>query len=82
MVGCRKLVRQVNDRRETWLEMARRHVSEGESRIVLQISIIATLEEGNHTESAALSRRVLETMRTSLDMAKRDLTRIESQSKR
>ena len=78
MVGCRKLVRQVNDRRGTWLEMARRHVRQGESRVVLQMSIITTLEEGNHTESAALSRRVLETMRISLDMAKCDLTRFES----
>ena len=66
---------------ELELEILRRHVREGKSRVALQISIIETLDEGNHIKAAALARRVLEAMRISLDMSKQHLLRIELQSK-
>ena len=72
----------MSDRYEAMLEKARRHICECEARIALQTSIIAMLEEGNHTEAAALARRVLETMLTSLDIRKQILLMIEAQSKR
>ena len=50
------------DRPETVLEMARRHVREGEARLTRQIAIVAQLERDNHTE-AALATKVLETIR-------------------
>ena len=69
------------DRAETVLEMARRHVLEGEERLARQIAIVAKLERDNHTE-AALATKVLETIRLSLDMWERHLSRLERRSKR
>ena len=66
-------VNEVIDRPETVLEMARRHVLEGEERLARQIAIVAKLERDNHTE-AALATKVLETIRLSLDMSKRHLS--------
>jgi hypothetical protein len=41
-------VNEVIDRPETVLEMARRHVLEGEERLARQIAMVARLED-NHT---------------------------------
>ena len=70
------------ERPETVLEMARRHVCEGEKRVERQKAIIAAMDKGNYTRAAALGRQVLETMRASLDIAKRHLQRLEIQSER
>jgi hypothetical protein len=72
----------VIERPETVLEMARRHVCEGEKRVERQTAIIAAMDKGNYTRAAALGRQVLETMRASLDIAKRHLQRLEIQSER
>ena len=69
------------DRPETVLEMARRHVREGEARLTRQIAIVAKLERDSHTE-AALATKVLETIRLSLDMWEGHLSRLERRSKR
>ncbi len=74
-------VNEVIDRPETVLEMARRHVLEGEERLVRQIAMVAKLED-NHNETAALGRKVLEAIRISLDMSKRHLSYLERRSKR
>jgi hypothetical protein len=60
----------VIDRPETVLEMAQRHVLEGEERLTRQTAIVAKLERNNHTE-AALATKLRETIRLSLDMSKR-----------
>jgi len=54
----------VIDRPETVLEMARRHVLEGEERLARQIAIVAKLERNSHTD-AALATKVLEAIRLS-----------------
>jgi len=73
---------EVIDRSETVLEIARRHVREGEERLARQIALVAKLERDNHTEPVALATKVLETIRLSLDMSKRHLSRLETRSKR
>jgi hypothetical protein len=72
----------VIDRPETVLEMARRHVLEGEERLARQIALVAKLERDNHTEAAVLGSKVLGAIRLSLDMSKRHLRNLESRSKR
>jgi hypothetical protein len=74
--------RPVSEPPETMLEMARRHVCEGEKRVERQMAIIAAMEKGNYTRAAALGRQVLETMRVTLDVAKHHVQRLEIQSKR
>jgi hypothetical protein len=71
----------VIDRPETVLEMARRHVREGEERLARQIAIVAKLERNSHTD-ATLATKVLEAIRLSLDMSKRHLADLERRSKR
>jgi hypothetical protein len=61
--------------------MARRHVLEGEERLARQIAMVAKLED-DHTETAALGRKVLEAIRISLDMSKSHFSRLERRSKR
>ena len=70
------------DRPETTLEMARRHVREGEERLARQIAMVAKMERDNHTEAAALGSKVLEAIRLLLDMSRRHLRDLESRSKR
>ena len=70
------------DRPETVLEMARRHLLEGEARLARQIALVRKLERASHTEAAVLATKVLETIRVSLDMSKHHLTDIERRAKR
>ena len=70
------------DRPETVLEMARRHVLEGEERLARQVALVAKLERASHTDAAALGSKVLEVIRLSLDVSKRHLHDLESRSKR
>jgi len=76
-LGPEPRISTVIDRPETVLEMARRHVLEGEERLARQIAIVAK----NHTD-AALANKVLEAIRLSLDMSKRHLADLERRSKR
>ncbi len=55
-------------RPETIVEMAQRHVSEGEERLTRQATIVVAMEGGGHHGQAALARRVLENMRTALEL--------------
>ena len=64
------------------MEMARRHVRDGEERIARQEAIVVTTLTGNSPpEAAILARVLLETMRSSLELAKDHLRRIEERSK-
>jgi len=67
--------REMSDRPETLLELARRHVREGEARLARQDATVAELDK-----MADLGREVRETIRTSLDLAKRHLQQIEERS--
>jgi hypothetical protein len=80
-LGPEPRISTVIDRPETVLEMARRHVLEGEERLARQIAIVAKLERNSHTD-AALATKVLEAIRLSLDMSKRHLADLERRSKR
>lgn len=71
----------VSAHHETAVEMAQRHVREGEKRITRQEAMVAELDRDNHPEAATLGRKVLETMRSSLDLMKRHLQAIEEQLK-
>ena len=66
---------------ETILEMARRHVREGEERIARQEGVLAKLDRDNHPQAAVLGRAVLETMRLSLNLSKQHLRALEEKSK-
>jgi hypothetical protein len=72
---------QMDSRRETLLEMERRHVREGTKRITRQEAIISKLGDGNRSDTAILAKEILVTMRSSLDFAKRRLRQIEELSK-
>ena len=67
---------------ESLLEMARRHVREGEHRVARLETIIADLERAGHADSAGLGRTALATVRTSLHEMKRHLRGIEARAKR
>ena len=71
----------VSAHHETAVEMAQRHVREGEKRIARQEAMVAELDRDNHPEAATLGSKVLETMRSSLDLMKRHLQAIEEQLK-
>ena len=71
----------VSTHHETALEMARRHVREAGKRIARQAAIVAELHRDNHPEAATLGRKVLETMRSTLNLMKRHLRAIEERSK-
>ena len=62
------------------LEMARRHLLEGEERLARQVALVAKLERASHIDAAALGSKVLEVIRLSLDVSKRHLHDLESRS--
>jgi hypothetical protein len=72
----------VSDPPETQLPIARRHVREGEKRVVRVALLIDEMDEEKHPKAAVLARVVLDTMRTSLEFWRRRLIRIESRMKR
>jgi hypothetical protein len=51
---------------ESELEIARRHVREGEARVARQEEIVADLERAGHTKATEHGRMVLETIGISL----------------
>ncbi len=63
----------MQDRGETMLELAQRHVLEGEDRVARQRAVIATMERDHHAETAATAREVLATLEESLRLAKQHL---------
>jgi hypothetical protein len=62
--------------------MARRHVAEGEDRVVQQKILIAELDRDGHAELAIKARELLTTFETSLRLMREDLLRIENESRR
>ena len=61
----------MQDRGETLLQLAHRHVVEGEARLARQRALIETMERDRHPDIAARGRVVLATMEESLRLAKR-----------
>src|SRR4051812_15475627 len=59
------------------LVMARRHVAEGEQRIVRQEEIVSGLLAAGHHAMVPQARAVLSTMRQTLALAGEDLARLE-----
>ena len=67
--------------RDSQLEMARRHVRVGTERVARQEELVAWLDqEGNYPSQTALAREILATLRTSLDLMRDHLRRIEGKS--
>jgi hypothetical protein len=67
----------MRDGPETKSEMARRHVRDSQDRVWRQVAIVAELVKDNHSDAAARGRELLETMRSTLDLAKDHLREIE-----
>jgi hypothetical protein len=70
----------MSDRTETELEIARRHVREGEDRVARQAAIVAELERDSHLAAAAHGRELLKNMLSILDFEKQHLPEIEKQN--
>ena len=69
-------------RPENALNMARRHVREGDERLARQAIIVGEMEAQGHDEQATLGRRLLETMRWSLSLQRRHLRDLEARAQR
>ncbi len=63
----------VSGRRSSNLELAERHVAEGETRVARQRQIITTLEQDNHPRAAARGRAILVTLEATLVLMRRHL---------
>lgn len=61
---------------ETRLEMAERHVVEGEARVARQREILAEIVEHNHPEAAERARALLAAMEHSLRLGREHLDRL------
>ena len=70
----------MSDRTETELELAQRHVREGEDRVARQAAIVVELERDSHLSAAAHARELLKNMLSILDFEKQRLPEIESRS--
>jgi hypothetical protein len=64
-------------RAEAELEMARRHVREGEDRLARQDALVSKMQQRGFGEST-LGEQVAETIRTSLYLARRHVGRLEA----
>jgi hypothetical protein len=71
----------VGDRPETELEIAQRHMRDGERRLIEMAAMIDAIDKDKYPKAAAMGKVLLETMSTSLNIWKLHLTRIESQQK-
>jgi hypothetical protein len=71
----------MSDRPETPLEMARRHVREGEKRLARQTALVAEMDGFGHHEMAALGREILENIRSALEFQRDHLREIEGRLK-
>jgi hypothetical protein len=63
----------MRDRHETLLQLAQRHVLEGEERVARQRAMIEAMERHRHPVVAAKARDILATMEESLRLAKQHL---------
>ena len=68
------------DEPEDPLAQAERHVREGEEHVARQAAIIDELDRDNHPAAAARARKVLQTLRESLELARGHL-RLERQAR-
>jgi hypothetical protein len=75
----RMVRRDVSDRPETELEIAQRHVRDGERRLIRMAAMIDAIDKDQYPKAASIGKVLLETMSTSLDIWKLHLRRIESQ---
>ena len=66
---------------ETLLEMARRHLAEGEDRIWRQEELIGRLERGGHERLLPAARELLAAMCENQELVKRHLWEIEQTSR-
>jgi hypothetical protein len=64
---------------ETGLEMARRHVAEGEARCARQREILAEMVADNHPHTAEVAKQVLTTLETTLALMRDHLRQAEEQ---
>ena len=72
-------MRELTEQPETLLEMARRHVAEGEARCAQQIEILAQAEaDGDSATTVNAARTTLETLQRTLDLMREHL-RIEEE---
>jgi hypothetical protein len=65
----------MNDRDESPLAMAARHVMEGEERVARQQAILERMLKAGYLREATEAERLLETMRTTLKLAREHLRR-------
>jgi hypothetical protein len=68
----------MEDRDESPLAMAARHVMEGEEQVARQKAIVDRMLEAGYQREAAEAERLLQTMRTTLKLAHEHLRREES----
>jgi hypothetical protein len=62
---------------EAELDRARRRVREAEDSLTRQMAVVADLQLGAHAELAVLALRLLDNMRTALELQKRHARDIE-----
>jgi hypothetical protein len=60
------------------IEIAKRHVRDGEERVAQQRAVVSQLEQGREAARADLARALLVTLEISLDLARDDLKRYEA----
>jgi hypothetical protein len=65
----------MNDRDESPLAMAARHVMEGEERVARQQAILERMVKAGYRREATEAEKLLETMRTTLELAREHLRR-------
>ena len=68
----------MSDRPETELEIAQRHVREGERRLIRMAAMINAIDNEKCPKATAMGKVLLETMSTSLDIWKLRLLSIKS----
>jgi hypothetical protein len=61
-------------------QMARRHVNDGEKRLARQEALVAKLEVGGITDVLLAARQSLVAMHVTLNLARRDLERLENKT--
>jgi hypothetical protein len=67
----------MKDHDESPLAMAARHVMEGEDRVARQQAVVERMLKAGYQRQAAEAAKLLETMRTSLSLAREHLRREE-----
>jgi len=60
----------MNGLSDQFLEMAERHVRDGEQRVLRQMELIAELESAGHHDTARIARELLATLTDTLNTAR------------